>query len=76
MPGYADRDILDRLYDGDVCSMAQNSCRNWMIREDAANEIQRLRSALQKIANTDPDDGTAWFHDVANKALKKEPTRE
>lgn len=26
--------------------------------------------ALKRIADTDPDDGTAWFHDVANKALK------
>ena len=26
--------------------------------------------ALKKIADTDPDEGTGWFHDVANAALK------
>jgi len=31
--------------------------------------IEALEKALEKIADTDPDDGTQWFHDVANAAL-------
>jgi len=36
---------------------------------DANNEIERLRAALERIADTDPDEGTHWFHDVARAAL-------
>ena len=36
-----------------------------------ADRIAELEAALQKIADTDPDDGTNWFHDVANRALKR-----
>ena len=32
-------------------------------------EREALLDALKKIANTDPDDGTSWFHDVANKTI-------
>jgi hypothetical protein len=28
-----------------------------------------LVEALERVADTDPDDGTAWFHEVANAAL-------
>lgn len=35
-------------------------------------EIERLRAALEQIADTDPDAGTSWFHDVANAALSGE----
>ena len=34
-----------------------------------AAERDALRAALHKIADTDPDEGTSWFHDVANAAL-------
>lgn len=51
MPLDLDRDITDRLYDGDVCSIAQNSCRNWFVMEDAAREIERLRKALLACVN-------------------------
>lgn len=30
-----------------------------------------LLEALERIADTDPDAGIAWFHDVANKALEE-----
>ena len=30
---------------------------------------EELRKALEKIADTDPDDGTPWFHEVADAAL-------
>ncbi len=35
----------------------------------AEAEIARLRMALGLIADTDPDEGTSWFHDVARAAL-------
>lgn len=46
----------------------------WLRPEDttaweASDEIEKLRAALRKIADTDPDEGTSWFHDVANAAL-------
>lgn len=37
---------------------------------EAADEIERLRAVLERIADTDPDDGTAWFHNVARAALE------
>ena len=36
---------------------------------DARTENMKLRAALERIADTDPDDGTAWFHSVARAAL-------
>lgn len=36
-----------------------------------AAQVKVLREALEKIADTDPDDGVSWFHDVANAALAK-----
>jgi hypothetical protein len=37
--------------------------------QEAIAKIEKLRAALRKIADTDPDEGTSWFHDVANAAL-------
>ena len=31
--------------------------------------IAKLEAALKRIENTDPDEGTAWFHEVARAAL-------
>ncbi len=36
-------------------------------KSEAANE--KLRAALERIADTDPDEGTQWFHEVATAAL-------
>ena len=36
-------------------------------------EIKRLRAALERIADTDPDEGTQWFHEVARAALTAQP---
>lgn len=46
-----------------------------LVRErlNAADEIERLRATLERIADTDPDDGTSWFHNVANTALERKP---
>lgn len=38
------KDVADRLYDGAVCSPAQNWCRNRPLMEEAAAEIERLRA--------------------------------
>jgi hypothetical protein len=35
----------------------------------AMEQRDKMAAALERIADTDPDDGTAWFHDVANAAL-------
>lgn len=48
------RDVLDKLYDGDVCSIAQNSCRNYWVMQEAAAEIERLRGML-KAHDINPD---------------------
>ena len=31
--------------------------------------IAELEAALKRIEDTDPDEGTAWFHEVARAAL-------
>jgi len=57
----------------------------WPIMREAATRIAALEDgnakllrqrdelleALTRIADTDPDDGTAWFHDVANAAIAR-----
>lgn len=35
------------------------------------DENAMLRQALERIADTDPDEGTQWFHDVARTVLEK-----
>lgn len=51
-------DIVERLRDRGVCSIAHNSCRNDFVCEKAADEIERLREALREIA----DRGCETFH--------------
>lgn len=36
-----------------------------------AARAKRAEAALREIADTDPDEGTDWFHRVANSALAK-----
>lgn len=36
---------------------------------DLRAENEKLRAALERIADTDPDEGTQWFHEVATAAL-------
>ena len=55
-------DIVDRLRDKHCCD---DTCHC----DEAAAEIERLRAALERIADTDPDEGTQWFHEVARAAL-------
>jgi hypothetical protein len=40
------------------------------LRNRAASRIEKLEAALEKIMDTDPDEGTSWFHDIARKALE------
>lgn len=42
-------DIVERLEDGQVCSAAENWCRNRPAMEQAAYEITRLRAALERV---------------------------
>jgi hypothetical protein len=42
--------------------------------EAAQAENARLREALERIADTDPDEGTSWFHNVARAELQTAPT--
>ncbi len=32
-------------------------------------ENAKLREALERIVDTDPDEGTQWFHEIARAAL-------
>ena len=57
-------DIVDRLRDLAAIDNCQASL-------EAADLIERLRAALEQIADTDPDDGTAWFHSVSRAALEE-----
>jgi hypothetical protein len=48
---------------------------NEVIKEANVN-IDRLRAALERIADTDPDEGTQWFHEVARAALNEGKTND
>lgn len=57
------KDIVERLYDGSVCSPAQNYCYNYMTMQDAAAEIERLRACLENTRDEiceGPVDDTLW----------------
>lgn len=41
------REMVERLYDGQVCSVAQNSCRNRILMEEAAALLTRLSGQPQ-----------------------------
>ena len=41
-------DLVERLYDRRVCSLAQNSCRNNLVLDLAANRIEELEAKLAK----------------------------
>jgi hypothetical protein len=54
--------------DGPAAVNEIDQLRNEIINFRA--EIERLRKALELIADTDPDDGADWFHKVARAALE------
>ena len=41
-------DLVERLYDRRVCSPAQNSCRNDLVLDQAADRIEELEAKLAK----------------------------
>ena len=41
-----------------------------------AQRVGELTAALELISNTDPDDGTAWFHEIADAALSASKEQE
>lgn len=55
---------MDREFDARAYDQGVRDGRN-----EAAAEIERLRAALERIADTDPDEGTQWFHEIARRAL-------
>ena len=55
----------------DLVAERERADAHYRALENVTAKKERLRAALERIANTDPDDGTAWFHSVANAALNK-----
>ena len=45
-------DLVKRLRDRRVCSLAQNSCRNDWVCEQAADRIEELEAKLAKSTDT------------------------
>lgn len=48
------KDILERLYDRNVCTISQNSCRNDTLCLEAAAEIERLREENRRVISDRP----------------------
>jgi len=57
-------DLVKRLRDRGVCSLAHNSCRNDFICEQAADEIERLRERIAEL-----EAALAVATDVARQAV-------
>jgi hypothetical protein len=66
--------LQERLRDRHVCSLAQNSCRNDWVCEEAANAIDDLVEALKRIANIEngPDNGSAQWRASASASIASE----
>lgn len=47
------------------CDIEPLRAENEKLRE----KVKALVEALELISDTDPDEGTAWFHEIAYKAL-------
>ena len=47
-------------------SMTEAAWMGWRAQEE---ENAKLREALERIVDTDPDEGTQWFHEIARAAL-------
>lgn len=46
-----EQELKDRLHDAQVCSPAQNYCRNRHVMEEAANRIAELEEKLKVVVN-------------------------
>lgn len=55
------KDIVEKLYDGSVCSPAQNYYYNHTAMQEAANEIERLREVVSAFMTATSDE-TGWGH--------------
>jgi hypothetical protein len=69
-------DLVKRLRDGgflmvdDKSSIKEYYFESEGLKAESADCIEKLEAALGKIMDTDPDEGTSWFHDIARKALE------
>ena len=57
---------------GDIKACVATPCHthdSWYAKQ-LQRRIRELEEALHLIADTDPDDGAAWFHEIADKALE------
>ena len=53
----------------DLATARQDNASFMPILNRLTAENEKLRAALERIADTDPDEGTQWFHEVATAAL-------
>lgn len=75
------KELIDRLTNGtDMPGYDEGDALDWYshITDEAADAIKQLVAgrdelvaALEKIADTDPDEGTVWFHSIADSTLAK-----
>jgi hypothetical protein len=71
---YRDAQITRLTADNEKLAEAlETAGRLFAAARDALAEVnaenEKLRAALERIADTDPDEGTQWFHEVATAAL-------
>jgi hypothetical protein len=72
-PGYANAQTVDAL-EKVAWQNAESYIADIGRLQAAEAEIARLREELERIADTDPDEGTSWFHNVARAELQTAPT--
>ena len=64
-------DIVKKLYDGSVCSVAQNHCYNHSRMMEAAHEIETLRADFAKLrlGICDHATDTVWMNERGMTAV-------
>ena len=72
----AERDKQAKAHEKEIYVWSENYAALERKLTAAEAREERLRGALELIADTDPDEGTAWFHSVANAAITETATTE
>ena len=71
MPGYKSKKLMAEMKVTDYEAAFRKLVDKWHESVRHYEErIEKLEAALGKIMDTDPDEGTSWFHDIARKALE------